>query len=244
MMFVICGDTPMTAAEIVEELRPLGQESYRKVIRNHGASDPMFGVKIEHLKKIQKRVKKDYQLALDLYDTGIYDCMYLAGLVADDERMTKKDLQKWVEDACLPLCTSTVPWVAAEGRFGREIAIKWIDSKKENVAAAGWSTLGCLVALKDDADLDVVDLKKLLDRVKTTIHQQPNRVRYQMNSFIIAVGSYVAPLTADALKAAAAIGKVSVDMGGTACKVPSAADYIDKVKKRGTLGKKRQTVKC
>jgi 3-methyladenine DNA glycosylase AlkD len=234
----------MTAAEIVEELRPLGQESYRNVIRKHGASDPMFGVKIEHLKKIQKLVKKDYQLALDLYDTGIYDCMYLAGLIADDEQMTKKDLQRWVEGACMPLCASTVAWVAAEGPHGWEIGRKWIDSKKEHVAAAGWATLGCLVALKDDADLDLAELRKLLDRVKTTIHKQPNRVRYQMNSFLIAVGCYVLPSTSDALKAAAAIGHVMVDMGDTECKVPSAAAYIDKVKKRGSLGKKRKTVKC
>jgi 3-methyladenine DNA glycosylase AlkD len=234
----------MTAAEIVEELRPLGQESYRNVIRKHGARDPMFGVKIEHLKKVQKRVKEDYQLALDLYDTGIYDCMYLAGLIADSERMSKKDLQKWVDGASMPLCTSTVAGVAAEGPFGRDIALKWIDSKKENIAAAGWATLGFVVALKDDTDLDLGEIKRLMDRVKTTIHKQPNRVRYQMNSFLISVGCYVKPLTAEVLKTAAAIGKVSVDMGDTACKVPTVAEYVDKVKKRGTLGKKRKTVKC
>src|SRR6267378_369314 len=110
----------MTAAEIVEELRPLGQESYRKVMRNHGAREPMFGVKIEHLKKIQKRIKKDYQLALDLYATGIYDAMYLAGLIADDPKMTSKDLQRWVEKANnATVCGYTVPWVAAESNHGR-----------------------------------------------------------------------------------------------------------------------------
>jgi hypothetical protein len=48
-------------------------------------------VKVEELKKIQKQIKKDYQLALDLYDTGVYDAMYLAGLIADDLKMSKKD---------------------------------------------------------------------------------------------------------------------------------------------------------
>src|SRR5438552_11152611 len=129
----------MTAAEIIAELRPLGKTSYKKVLLNHGIPEPMFGVSIAELKKIQKRIKKDYQLALDLYDTGIYDCMYLAGLIADDERMTKKDLQRWVDGACMPLCASTVAWVAAEGRLGREVALTWIESKKEHVAAAGWA---------------------------------------------------------------------------------------------------------
>src|SRR5437588_10950934 len=112
-----------TAKEVVEELRPLGGESYREVLRNHGVPDPMFGVKIEDLKKIQKRIKKDYRLALDLYDTGIYDAMYLAGLIADDDKMTKKDLRHWVEKAnCASLCDYTVPWVAAESRHRRELA--------------------------------------------------------------------------------------------------------------------------
>src|SRR5438105_5026549 len=145
----------MTAAEIVDELRPLGRDSYKKVLLNHGIKEPFFGVKIEDLKKIQKRVKKDYQLALDLYDTGIYDAMYLAGLIADDAKMTKQDLQRWLDKAnCAMLGEYTVPWVAAEGRHGRELALQWIDSDKEHVASAGWATLSSLVAIKDDAELD------------------------------------------------------------------------------------------
>ena len=53
----------MTATEIIEEIRPLGKDSYKKVLLNHGIKEPFFGVKVEYLKKIQKRVKKDYQLA-------------------------------------------------------------------------------------------------------------------------------------------------------------------------------------
>src|SRR5688500_6922770 len=90
----------MTAKEILEEIKPLGQESYKKLLfKNYVVKEPCFGVKIVDLKRIQKRIKKDYQLALDLYDTGNYDAMYLAGLIADDARMTKKDLQRWVEKA-------------------------------------------------------------------------------------------------------------------------------------------------
>src|SRR5829696_7722060 len=101
----------MTAKEIIKEIKPLGSDSYKKVIFNHGVQDPCFGVKISELQKIQKRIKKDYQLALDLYDSGIYDAMYLAGLIADDGGMTKKDLQKWADNAsCNAVCSFTVAW--------------------------------------------------------------------------------------------------------------------------------------
>ncbi|NOT60701.1 MAG: DNA alkylation repair protein [Acidobacteria bacterium] len=235
----------MTAQEIVEQLKTLGTESYKKVICHHGAAEPVFGVKIEELKKFQKQIKKDYQLALDLYDTGVYDAMYLAGLVADDMKMTKADLNRWVKKAyCYGIGEYTVPWVAAEGRFGWELALEWIESKQESLAAAGWSTLSNLVALKGDGELDVAALKKLLVRVAKTIHQQPNRVRYTMNGFVIAVGSYVRELTETAIETAQKVGDVYVDMSGTSCKVPAAVAYIQKVQQRGTIGKKRKTAKC
>ena len=235
----------MTANDILDEIKPLGREGYKQILLRHGIREPVFGVKIEELKKIQKRVKKDYQLARDLYDTGIYDAMYLAGLVADDHKMTKKDLQVWVKGARSPaLAQFTVAWVAAEGKHGWELATKWIDSKKENEAVAGWSTLSGLVALKDDADLDLAQIKRLLGRVQRTIHNSPNCVRYVMNGFVIAVGGYVKSLTDLAIDTAKKIGEVTVDMDDTACKVPSAADYIKKMQARGTIGKKKKTVKC
>src|SRR6266567_3062445 len=101
----------MTAKAILDEIQPLGRDSYKKVPLNHGVTEPCFGVTVEELKKIQKRIKKDYRLALDLYDTGVYDAMYLAGLIADDARMTPEDLQRWVENATSDaLCGYTVPW--------------------------------------------------------------------------------------------------------------------------------------
>lgn len=235
----------MTAEEIIEELKGLGKESIKKVLVKHGAQEPFFGVKVEDLKKIQKRIKCDYQLALDLYETGISDAMYLAGLIADDGRMTKKDLQRWAKRAYWYMISEcTVPWVAAGSPHGHELALEWIESKNESIAACGWTTLASLVAVKDDADLDLAELKKLLQRVQKTIHDQPNRVRLCMNCFVIAVGSYVKSLTETAKGTGEKIGKVSVDMGDTACKVPNAPEYIAMVEQRGTIGKKRKTAKC
>jgi 3-methyladenine DNA glycosylase AlkD len=235
----------MTAKQIMEELEPLGKDSIKKVLSNHGIREPFFGVKIGDLKKIEKRIKKDYQLALDLYDTGNYDAMYLAGLIADDAKMTKRDLRHWMAKAyCGPLAGSTVPWVAAGSPQGHEIALEWIESKDEIVATAGWNTLASLVSVKPDAELDLAELKQLLQRVQKTIHQQPNKVRYAMNSFVIAVGSHVKALTDLAIQVGEKIGTVSVDMGNTACEVPSAPDYIRKVQQRGTIGKKRKSAKC
>src|SRR5690242_15308578 len=122
---------PMNAKAILDEIKPLGRDSYKKVLLNHGAAEPCYGVKIEDLKKIQKRIKKDYRLAIDLFDTGVYDAMYLAGLIADEAQMTRKDLQRWVEKAPGPLAGSVVPWVAAGSPHAHEAALDWIRSSNE-----------------------------------------------------------------------------------------------------------------
>jgi len=235
----------MSAEDILAELKSLGNESIKKLLLKHGVKEPFFGVKIEHLKPIQKRIKKDYQLAKDLYATGNADAMYLAGLIADDEKMTKADLQTWVEQAVSEnIGGYTVPWVAAEGKHGYEMALQWIDSPQEHIAAAGWSTLNNLVALKPNEELDIPALKGLLKRVVETIHSSSDKVRSMMNGFVIATGAYVKDLSADAVAASKAIGTVTVIKEGTACKVPDAATYIKKAQDRGSLSKKKKTVKC
>ena len=235
----------MTVNEIMDDLKSHGSESIKKILMKHGVKEPFFGVKIEYLKPIQKKVKMDYQLAKDLYATGNADAMYLAGLIADDEKMTKADLQTWVEMAVSNnISEYTVPWVAAEGNVGFEMGLMWIDSPVEYITAAGWSTLGNIAALKPDNELDKLALKALLQRVVNNIHSAANRVKYTMNGFVIALGAYVPELTDEAMAAAEKIGTVMVNTDGTACKVPYAADYIMKAKDKGSLGKKKKTVKC
>jgi 3-methyladenine DNA glycosylase AlkD len=235
----------ITSAEIVKQLKALGEPSYKRILMNHGAEEPVLGVKIAELKRIQKRIKKDYRLALELFDTGIYDAQYLAGLIADEHRMTEADFRRWLAKSNgATICGTAVAPVLAESEHAHDLALEWIDSKNEKTAQTGWTVLAGWVSVTDDADLDVGELKRLLARVEKTIHSAPNLVRYTMNGFVIALGAYVSKLTEAAIRAGEKIGPVSVDMGNTACEVPFAPQYIEKIQKRGTIGKKRKTARC
>lgn len=235
----------MTAKEVLAELKKLGSESTKKTLMKHGAKEPFFGVKVGDLKVIQKKIKTDHALALELYASGNSDAMYLAGMIADPATFTKADLQKWMKAAYwYMLSCYTVPWVASESKFGRELALDWIDSDSEQIAAAGWSTYGCLLAIKPDSELDLGEVEKLLGRVKNEIGSAPNRAKYAMVMFVISVGGYVAPLLAKAKAVAKALGTVEVDVGDTSCKVPDAVEYIAKIEKMGRVGKKRKHAGC
>jgi len=235
----------MTAKDVLTELKGLGSENIKKILMKHGISEPLYGVRIEDLKKIQKKIKKNHELAIQLFDSGVYEAKYLAGLIADESKWTKKDLQKWANNAgSQAIHEYTIAWVSSESKWGLELALEWIESKNEKIASSGWSTLASIVSIREDKDLDIQMLRKLMQRVSKEIHKAPNRVRYTMNGFIISVGCYVKELTEEAIKIGKSIGEVTVDMGDTSCKVPFSPDYIQKVKTRGTIGKKRKTAMC
>ena len=235
----------LSSTEALAQLKALGNPGTAKVLSKHGAKEPCYGVKIEDMKTLLKPIKGNNVLAKELFNSGVFDAMYFAGLVADGSTMTKKEIDAWAQkNYGSSISEYTVPWVAAESPFGNELALEWIESNKEFVAVSGWATLSSLVASKPDSELDTKHLKKLLARVGKEIHTAPNRVRYSMNNFVISVGSYVVSLTDEALKVGATTKNVEVNMGDTACKVPAATDYINKIKARGTLGKKKKQIKC
>ena len=235
----------MTKEEVFKELEFYGNEGTKKVLMKHGAREPFYGVRVQDLKKIVKKIKKDYHLSLELYATGNSDAMYLAGLIADTDLMRKEDLQVWAKGAYWYMISEyTVPWIAAESNFGYELALEWIKSEEETIAAAGWASLSSIVAIKEDEILDLKKLKELLLQVEHEIHEAKNRVRYTMNGFVIAIGVSIVSLTDNAIRVAYNIGKVHVEMGGTSCKVPYAPEYIQKVINKGILGKKRKMARC
>lgn len=235
----------MMAAEVVERLKEVGSDSVKRILMRHGAREPVLGVKVEELKKIQRGVRKDHALALQLFETGIYDAQYLAGLIADERQATPEQLRGWLAKSNSGGIRSTaVAWLAAESAHGERLAREWIDSADAATAQTGWNTLAGLVGVREDAALDFSELEGLLARVETTVHQQPDTVRYAMNGFLLSAGIHVTALTERAIAAAERMGRVSVDMGETACQVPYGPDYIRKAQARGAIGKKRKSARC
>jgi hypothetical protein len=116
--------------------------------------------------------------------------MYLAGPICDGRQLTRRDLDEWAAKATWPMISEyTVPPLAAEHPEGWNTGLEWIDSPEEKISLTGWATLSGIAALREDKDLDLKAIEKLLDRVAKTIHQAPNNTRSVMNAFVIAIGS-------------------------------------------------------
>ncbi|GAB5465087.1 MAG: DNA alkylation repair protein [Candidatus Kapaibacteriales bacterium] len=231
--------------EVMKYLESKANPDSKHILMRHGAEEPFYNVRVADLKPLVKKIKKDYELSKKLWDSGVSDAMYLAGLIADEEQMTKSDFEHWIDTAYwYMLSECAVAWPAAEHRDSLDFALEWIESENDRYRQVGWATLSGIIALKDKELPDTNLLSKLLDQVGIELQGEENRVKYVMNGFVIAVGGYIPELRAKAEEVAKKVGKVEVDMGGTACKVPEAVSYIGKMYDRNQYTKRKKTVRC
>jgi 3-methyladenine DNA glycosylase AlkD len=226
----------MTLNEVMNTLESMGTEQNRKTYARHGVTGKQFGVSFANLYKLQKKIKRDHKLALELWETDNSDARCLATMIADPSVMTERALDAWIESVQnYGLPGLIVQYVAVKSPFARALRERWIKSQKEYVAQAGWMLSG-LVAM-NDPDLPDEHFERRLEYIEKHIHQERNRVRHAMNSAVIAIGLRNPRLQKLALAAAARIGKVEVDHGDTSCKTPDAATYILKASKRAKAKK-------
>jgi len=218
----------MTLDETMTTLEAMGTEQNRKIYRRHGARDPLFGVSYANFGKLKKQLKTDHALALQLWDTGNYDARQLATMIADPKQLGLPTLTAWLEAGPNYPLTDSVAGLASKTPAAHAALTEWIKSDDEWVESGGWHVLADL-ALQDQALSDAF-FEPYLNTIEHTIHQAKNRVRYEMNSALIAIGIRNDALEARAIDIAGKIGKVYVDHGETGCKTPDAIPYIRKTR--------------
>lgn len=235
----------MELNEIMDELKSLGTERTKKIYISYGAKEPVFGAAISAMKPIFKKIKYNQPLAEQLYATGNYDAMYLAGMIAEPKKMTEEDFNRWIEGAYFYMISDFIVAVTlAETDIAFTVADRWIDSGKELTMSAGWSCYEWLLGTRSDSEFNKDKLLAMLNRVRGTIHDQPNHTKYAMNNFIMSVGISYLPLHEEAKKIAQEIGKVDVFMGKILGQTNVAIEYIQNAVDKGKLGFKRKHVRC
>jgi len=230
---------------VMRELESLGTERTRKNYLSRGVREPLFGVATGAMKPLKKQVGVDQALADRLWDTGNYDAMYFAGIIADVRVMTEADFDRWADGAYGAMLSDFIVAVTlAESDLAQSVANRWIRSGDENRAAAGWACYQWLLGWRPDSYFAPETVRELMAFAAETIHESSPRIKRTMNSFIVAVGVSYAPLHDEALKTARDIGVVEVVSNGSAKPLGSASDQILIAAEKGKIGFKRRAVRC
>ncbi|OXM16221.1 DNA alkylation repair protein [Paenibacillus herberti] len=235
----------MTLETVMQELEALGKERTKKIYMSNGAHEPLFGVATGQMKPIAKKIKQNQALAEQLYNTGNYDAMYFAGVIAEPKAMTEEDFERWIDSAYFYMLSDYVVAVTlAETDIAQEVADKWIASGEELKMSAGWSCYCWLLGSRPDSEFSETKLSNMLDSLKNTIHDSPERAKYAMNYFIYTVAVSYLPLHTKAVETALAVGPVEVNRDKTKSKLLSASGNIQKAVDKEQLGFKRKYVRC
>lgn len=227
--------------EVMNELKSLGTDQAIKIYKNHGADIDLFGVSIANLKKLYKKIKVDHELGLELLNSSNVDAMYLSQWVVEPDKLTIDELEKVLHlTDYYMIIDNVVANLAAKNKDAITILHKWIDHENHRFRQAAYSLFTLILMTFDNKRINIDFVKEKLDYVKKNIHNEQNRVRYSMNSFLIGAGIYLEQFTDLVKDYAKEIGKVNVSMGKTSCKVPDAYTYIQKVEKMNKIGIKRK----
>ncbi|MGP1908378.1 DNA alkylation repair protein [Metabacillus sp. JX24] len=235
----------MDAKTVMQELESLGKERTKKMYMSNGAQEPLFGVATGAMKPMAKQIKINQALAEELYATGNYDAMYFAGIIANPKAMTEEDFDRWIDAAYFYMISDYVVAVTlSESDIAQDVADKWIASGEELKMSAGWSCYCWLLGNRKDHEFSESKIAAMLDGIKNTIHDSPERAKYAMNQFVYTVGISYVPLSERAVETAKAIGTVEIRRDTKKSSTLNAFENIQKDLDKGRLGFKRKYVRC
>jgi 3-methyladenine DNA glycosylase AlkD len=234
----------MDVQTVMQELESLGNERLKKMYMSNGAREPLFGVATGAMKPMSKIIKRNQSLAEELYATGNYDAMYFAGVIADPKAMTESDFDRWMDQAYFYMLSDFVVAVTlSESDLAQDVADHWIASGEELRMSAGWSCYCWLLGNRKDHEFSESKISGMLDQVRRTIHDSPERTKSAMNNFLYTVGVSYLPLHEKAVETAQAVGIVEVKRDKKSSFL-NAYESIQKEIQRGRLGFKRKYVRC
>ncbi|MGE7912941.1 DNA alkylation repair protein [Lysinibacillus xylanilyticus] len=230
---------------VMQELESLGKERTKKMYISNGAHEPLFGVATGAMKPIAKKIKINQSLAEELYATGNYDAMYFAGIIADPKAMTESDFDRWIDEAYFYMLSDYVVAVTlSESAIVQDVADKWIASGDELRMSAGWSCYCWLLGNRKDNEFSESKISNMLDIVKNSIHNSPERTKSAMNNFLYTVGLSYLPLHEQAVETAKEVGIVEVKRDKKKTSFLNAYESIQKEMDKGRIGFKRKYVRC
>ena len=223
----------MTVAEVLAQLKSLGNEKMITLHKKNGAGDNMFGVKMGDIRTIANKIKSDHELALKLWDTGNIDAKLLALLIIKPKELSAKELEKLAKETDIPqLADWFNSYILKDHPEKDKLRDKWMDSSNKWMTRAGWS----LMAGKITRDAGDLDLDKILDRIEKEMPGAKPEVQWTMNTALAQIGINHPKYRKRALAIGEQLGIYKDYPVSKGCTSPFAPIWINEIVKRQKNG--------
>jgi len=199
----------MTYNQIISEIKKLGTKKNVLGMAKFGIRPKVkvCGTSIVDVRKIAKRAGRNHQLALRLWNSGFHEARHLANLVAEVDKLTKAQMNKWIKDfdswdICDQTCSNLfdkVPWA-------HEWAISLTKRKPEFEKRTGFVLMATLSV--HDKKAGNKDFIKFFSYIKKEAIDERNFVKKAVNWALRQIGKRNINLNKQAVKLAREIKKI------------------------------------
>jgi 3-methyladenine DNA glycosylase AlkD len=197
----------MNYNQIIRKLRSMANPKNVEGMARFGINPKnTLGVSIYILRKIAADIGKDHALAQRLWRSGIHEAKILASYIDEPEKVTEKQMEKWVKgfdswDVCDQVC-----FLFERTPFAYKKVRQWSKRKEEFVKRTAFSLIAGL-SVHDKKAGDRV-FEKFFPIIKREARDERNYVRKAVNWALRNIGKRNVALNRSAIKAADEINKI------------------------------------
>ena len=169
-------------AEVMAELAELEDAKTREVNEKHGDD---HGVNLGKLRALAKRLKRQQELACQLWETDDTAARLLAILICRPKAFERDELDVMLREARTPKVHDwLVNYVVKKNPHSEELRLAWSADPDPVVASAGWALTTERVSKKPQG----LDLAGLLDVIEAEMKDAPDRLQWAMNHCLAQIG--------------------------------------------------------
>ncbi len=194
--------------DIVSKLKSKANPDNLEGMTRYGISTTnRLGVSIPELRKTAKEIGKNHKLASQLWAKGIDETKILASMIAEEDKLTEEQAEKWVVDfnswdVCDQVCMNLFRKMPFAGKKIKE----WSKRKEEFVKRAAFSLIACVaVYYKEMPDDKFI---KFLPIIKNGSTDERNYVKKAVSWALRNIGKKNKNLNKEAIKFAQEMERV------------------------------------
>jgi 3-methyladenine DNA glycosylase AlkD len=190
---------PEELQEIISQLKALTVPANINGMARFGINpNNTLGVSMPRIRQLGKR-KKDHDLALALWETGIHEARILASIVDQPALLTSQQMDSWTADFdSWDVCDQVCGNLYSKSPLAVEKAMSWSKSEHEFVKRAGFALMAYL-AVHGKKVPDTVFIQ-FLEIIESSADDDKNFVRKAINWALRQIGKRSTALYQPALE--------------------------------------------
>ncbi|WP_137825077.1 DNA alkylation repair protein [Brevibacterium sp. 2SA] len=220
-----------TVAGVRAELAELEDPKARAINERHGDD---HGVNLTKLRGIAKELKKNDDLAAELWATGDTAARLVAILIMRPRSWDEAELDGMLRESRVPKVHGwLVNYIVKKSKHAEALRTTWMADSDPVLASAGWALTSERVA----KDPEGLDLPGLLDVIDAEMKEAPERLQWAMNETLASIGIENPELRDRALEIGERLEVLKDYPTPPNCTSPFAPIWITEIVRRRTEGK-------